>query len=440
MKKLSLFLIIALILGLCSCTHTHQYTPKVVAPTCTADGYTEFICSCGDRYQSNITAAGHTEQQLPAKDATCLLDGLTEGKVCSVCGAVLSPQESINATGHTYGDWTVAKQPTLTEPGQKVKQCAACGDQLSEEIPKLDDPGDEEYEVEYALEGGHFLGEYASIEELGDEFLADFNKYGDAAAAKETFQADSTAAVKVALANPEMLEKWNSLWVYMLQHLREYNEGKNSSYITDTYPILERMIRGDTTAIGVSPNARTSIRSYIHGVLNSMKGCGDENATFAAFSPDFSSSAVQEEFLKHQYNLTATLANGEALAQPIKEGYQFVGWENKYGEIISTASCHGILIARWKEVNPVEKIQITNKTSEIGVLETYRLTWKIEPENAGNTGVHFVSDNPAVAEIDENGSITAHSVGEVTFRIISESEKGYIDSSGNNSRVFRYKL
>jgi hypothetical protein len=226
MKKLSLFLIIALILGLCSCTHTHQYAPKVVAPTCTADGYTDFICSCGDRYQSNITAAGHTEQQLPAKDATCLLDGLTEGKVCSVCGAVLSPQESINATGHTYGDWTVAKQPTLTEPGQKVKQCAACGDQLSEEIPKLDDPGDEEYEVEYALEGGHFLGEYASIEELGDEFLADFNKYGDAAAAKETFQADSTAAVKVALANPEMLETDTEISSYTpsLEVTRQQNE------------------------------------------------------------------------------------------------------------------------------------------------------------------------------------------------------------------------
>ena len=35
--------------------HTHNYTKTVVAPTCGAEGYTRYKCSCGDQYQENYT-------------------------------------------------------------------------------------------------------------------------------------------------------------------------------------------------------------------------------------------------------------------------------------------------------------------------------------------------------------------------------------------------
>ncbi|MBQ7309599.1 MAG: leucine-rich repeat protein [Clostridia bacterium] len=44
----------------------------------------------------------HEEVVLPAKEATCTEDGLTEGKVCALCELVIVPQEVVKATGHQY--------------------------------------------------------------------------------------------------------------------------------------------------------------------------------------------------------------------------------------------------------------------------------------------------------------------------------------------------
>ncbi len=46
----------------------------------------------------------HTTTTVPAVDATCTTSGLTEGLVCSDCGAVLAAQTIVPATGHTYDD------------------------------------------------------------------------------------------------------------------------------------------------------------------------------------------------------------------------------------------------------------------------------------------------------------------------------------------------
>jgi hypothetical protein len=344
MKKLSFALIAVLMLALLvGCGHTHDYQETVTAPTCTENGYTTFTCECGETYKDNEVPAAHTEQVLDAKEATCTEDGLTQGKKCSACGEVFTAQEKVDAKGHSYGEWTVTKEAAVGAAGSKEQVCSACGDKKTEEIPAI--PG--EFTVNYDLNGGLFQGGYATIEALGDAFLADFNTYGETTAAKESFQVDSTAAVKVALANKNMLTKWNWLWAYMLQHLQEENADATSAYITDTYPILEKMINGDTNAIMESANARTSIRSYIHGFLNLMKGCGAENETFSAFSPNFATADEQQKLLEHQFELTATIAYGTKLPVPTKAGAQFAGWKNEAGEIVTEAVCGGTLTATW---------------------------------------------------------------------------------------------
>ena len=436
MKKLILIAIFTLALLMCGCEerpqdqeHKHEYNLTVTEPTCTQDGYTDYVCSCGHSYRKDEAAVGHKEEILPAVKASCEADGATEGKVCSACGEVLVEQEVVPATGHHFGEWVVIKDSTTTEKGSKERVCTDCPSKEVKEIPLKDDPTVTEYNVVYDLNGGNFVGGYTSTAQIGEAFLADFNRYGDGSSvSKENFQSDSHPCVKTSLANPEMLAKWNWLWRYMLSHLKEINAGKSDAYITDTYPILERMINGDTKAIGESANARTSIRSYLHGLLNSMKGCGDINPDFARFSPDFSSREEQEELLKHQYNLSATLAKGEKLPVPVREGYRFVGWENKYDEIVSAAVCSGSLVAVWEELYPVEKIEISNKASELSIGETYQLTWKILPGNAGEQRVRFESSDPSVASVDQNGVITAHKYGEVTIKIISLSLHGHIDT------------
>ncbi len=106
----------------------HSYTTKVTSPTCTAQGYTTHTCSrCSDSYQDTVVAAkGHTEVIDKAVAATCTETGLTEGKHCSVCNAVLTAQQTVPAKGHTEViDKAVAA--TCTETGlTEGKHCSVC--------------------------------------------------------------------------------------------------------------------------------------------------------------------------------------------------------------------------------------------------------------------------------------------------------------------------
>ncbi len=40
--------------------HKHSYSKKVIAPTCTAKGYTVFTCSCGHSYKDNYVSPRHS--------------------------------------------------------------------------------------------------------------------------------------------------------------------------------------------------------------------------------------------------------------------------------------------------------------------------------------------------------------------------------------------
>ena len=162
--------------------HMHDYMETVTKPTCTEQGYTTYLCECGDTYIGNETEAlGHTEVTDKAVEATCTEPGKTEGKHCSVCGTVIVVQtetaakghnevtdESIAATctepgktegkhcdrcgeiivaqtevpakGHSFGDWYVTKEATTEAEGQERRDCAACDHFETRAIPKVEIP------------------------------------------------------------------------------------------------------------------------------------------------------------------------------------------------------------------------------------------------------------------------------------------------------------
>ena len=155
--------------------HTHNYTATVTAPSCTAQGYTTYTCSCGDSFVSDyVQATGHSFGSWKVtKAATETATGTKEHK-CSKCGAVEteiipklqhthsysltktvnatctkngsktytcscgdSYMETIPATGHSFGAWTVTKAATTTAEGLKERKCSKCGAVETEVIPKL---------------------------------------------------------------------------------------------------------------------------------------------------------------------------------------------------------------------------------------------------------------------------------------------------------------
>ena len=124
----------------------HDYEAVVTAPTCTEKGYTTYTCSrCGDSYVADYTdALGHTEGEAVKeneKAADCVNDGSYDSVVyCTVCGEELSRETvTIPATGHTE-EIIPAVEATCTETGltEGVK-CAVCGEILVEQevVPAL---------------------------------------------------------------------------------------------------------------------------------------------------------------------------------------------------------------------------------------------------------------------------------------------------------------
>ena len=95
--------------------------------SCTKDGEKVRVCSlCNKTETETIPATGHTEVIDKAVEATCTKTGLTEGKHCSVCDAIIKAQKTVPAKGHKYVD-TVVK-PTYTAKGYTLHKCSVCGE------------------------------------------------------------------------------------------------------------------------------------------------------------------------------------------------------------------------------------------------------------------------------------------------------------------------
>lgn len=78
-------------------SHSHSYSSKTVKATCTSDGYTVHICSCGASYTDSYT----------------------------------------DAKGHKWSDWKTVKKATTSSEGRKQRTCSSCGKTESKTIAKV---------------------------------------------------------------------------------------------------------------------------------------------------------------------------------------------------------------------------------------------------------------------------------------------------------------
>ncbi len=110
---------------------------SVTSATCSAPGIEKATCKvCGKETTRTVARLDHTEEDIPAVEATCTTNGSTAGIKCKVCSAVIKEVSEIVATGHDYvADATVTKEATCTEPGKFKGTCSKCGDVKDEDIP-----------------------------------------------------------------------------------------------------------------------------------------------------------------------------------------------------------------------------------------------------------------------------------------------------------------
>jgi hypothetical protein len=105
MKKLLTFVGIILLVAcvLSSCEHIHNFDEWEIIKreSCTENGEKIRYCDCGET-QTGIILATHREISCEAIAPTCTSPGLTEGKICSVCGHVIIPQRVIPMLNHNY--------------------------------------------------------------------------------------------------------------------------------------------------------------------------------------------------------------------------------------------------------------------------------------------------------------------------------------------------
>ena len=102
----------------------HSYSENVVAPTCTAMGYTEYKCdNCGDSYVGNYTDKAEHDYKQTVTNPTCTEHGYTT-YTCVNCGDEFV-SDYTEKKPHNYK--AEITNPTCTEFGFTTYTCVDCG-------------------------------------------------------------------------------------------------------------------------------------------------------------------------------------------------------------------------------------------------------------------------------------------------------------------------
>ena len=108
----------------------HSYKDNVTAATCVANGYILHTCeSCGYSYRETLKATGHDWELTDSREATCEAAGYNE-YACKNCGAVNT--EIIAQLTHSYE--STVEPPTCEENGYTLHKCSVCGAEYTDDI------------------------------------------------------------------------------------------------------------------------------------------------------------------------------------------------------------------------------------------------------------------------------------------------------------------
>lgn len=222
-------------------THTHSYTSKTTAPTCTKQGYTTYTCSCGDSYKEhyvNTTAHSYSKK---VTAATCTVQGYTTYS-CSC--------------GHTYKD-------NYTNPSHSYTKykCTKCG--------AVDKSHAYEYLIDWVLENGKTSGSTISYRYNSDmTFDISYNTQSDYLYICQYGYVDGNFFY--ASIN---LDSW--FFGVTLKNVAEVTGYLNHERFTNTYPLSYQKYDGPANSkqdfVEVSRIALVELIDWFEWTLNNKK-------------------------------------------------------------------------------------------------------------------------------------------------------------------------
>ena len=278
------------------------------------------------------------------------------------------------------------------------------------------------YEIEFVFNGGSST--YGTKDEMVADFLVDYSAFAKKAyrTARQLGTSTTTPVnfhtfyTSTLSDGTKVSEKWGWLYKFVSDISSSKLPASNTCVSSMKALVGGTFKETDDTKKGVS----VAVRAFL---------IGTQIGSDKLLSVDFSAAGNNIGFWKYlgasqEFKDYVGCFNSE-LPELKKENYTFDGWyrdEELTQGPVSNVYAAGKLYAKFGEENPVTKVNIDNKpTDVIFKYDTYQLEWTINPSYANVQGVTFTSSNPEVATVSDDGLITAISTGKTTIKMTSES-------------------
>ena len=284
--------------------------------------------------------------------------------------------------------------------------------------------------VEAELNGGNWS--YESYDEIALDLLNDYNVFGGTSYTRTSIPTGPWVNIDFhnffySEVNGALMSK---KWGWLTKYLAVVGGPSNAKACG--------LLLSKTDAAGfdgINSNYKYAVSYEFRGFI--MGKQHDTNSSY--LSADWSLTEIRngvwEYLLADTENSFTAVANDlTSLKTPKRPYYTFKGWYTTAeltGEAISDPELlvEGVkLYAKWEETAPVTGLELTNKIDELLYKGTYVLEWKLNPTDASNPNVKFISSDEDVITVNSKGELLGVGEGTATITIVSESNPDAKDS------------
>jgi hypothetical protein len=158
---------------ICNATlHKHVYNANTMKPTCTEQGFTKFICACGNSYIGDYTPAPGHDYNVGEliKESTCNEKGLIK-YTCKRCGHTYTEQHTVRPPCENI-EYKVTKEAACLTKGAWERRCTLCGElHESGDLPAFGHDYRDTFKEKGIIEDAGVRGVLYACSRCGDSYI-----------------------------------------------------------------------------------------------------------------------------------------------------------------------------------------------------------------------------------------------------------------------------